>query len=210
MHRKKIHMLVLVGGFVAGGLLSGSTASAAEAGATAAMLANTCAGCHGTNGISGGPAMPTIGGLPANYLKTVMEQFKDGSRPSTIMGRLAKGYSDEENALLADAFSKFKWESAQSHPNSKKATAIDPALAAKGAELQASAKCDKCHEDGGVFQDDDTPRVGGQWLDYLLFKMQDLKNAALKVPQPKKMETAIEKLSLEDLTAIAHFYASKK
>ncbi|MBF0349054.1 MAG: cytochrome c4 [Magnetococcales bacterium] len=210
MHRKKVHMLALVSGIMAGGFLLSSTASAAEAGATAAMLANTCAGCHGTDGISGGPAMPTIAGLPANYLKTIMGEFKDGTRPSTIMGRLAKGYTTEEIALISDFFSKKKWANAQSHANSKNATAIDAAQATKGGKLVADAKCDKCHEDDGVFQDEDTPRVAGQWLDYLIFKMQDYKNPALKVPQEKKMETAMEKLTLEDLIAVSHFYASKK
>ncbi|MBF0108477.1 MAG: cytochrome C [Magnetococcales bacterium] len=210
MHRKKVHMLALVSGIMAGGFLMGTTASAAEGGATAAMLANTCAGCHGTDGISGGPSMPTIAGFPANHLKTLMGEFKDGTRPSTIMGRLAKGYSTEEIALIADFFSKKKWASAQSHANSKHATAIDPALAAKGEKVTADAKCDKCHEDAGAFQDEDTPRVAGQWLDYLIIKMQDYKNPAMKVPQEKKMETAMEKLSLEDLIAVSHFYASKK
>ncbi|MBF0418984.1 MAG: c-type cytochrome [Magnetococcales bacterium] len=209
MHRKKIHMMGLIGGLVMGGVVLASSASA-ETGPTAAMLANTCAGCHGTDGISGGPAMPTIAGFPANHVKTLMKEFKDGSRPSTIMGRLAKGYSDEEVALIADFFAKKKWASANSHANSKLATAIDPALATKGKKIAADAKCDKCHEDDGKFQDDNTPRLAGQWLDYLLFKMQDYKNAALKVPQEKKMEKAMEKLTAEDLTAIAHFYASKK
>ncbi|MBF0423164.1 MAG: c-type cytochrome [Magnetococcales bacterium] len=208
MHRKKIQTMGLISGLVAGGLLC-ATAANAESGPTAAMLANTCAGCHGTDGISGGPAMPTIAGMPANHIKTLMKEFKDGSRPSTIMGRLAKGYSDEEVALIADFFSKKKWADAESHANSKLATAVDQAQAGKGKKLTASAKCDKCHEDDGKAQDENTPRLAGQWLDYLLFKMQDYKNTALKVPQEKKMEKAMEKLSAEDLAAIAHFYASK-
>lgn len=210
MHLKKFHVLVLAGGLIAGGIVSTPAAAADPAGATAAMLANTCAGCHGTDGISGGPAMPTIAGMPANYLKTIMGEFKSGDRPSTIMGRLAKGYSEEEIALIADFFSKKKWVTEKSHANSKKVTAVDPALATKGKKIATDAKCDKCHEDDGVFQDDDTPRVAGQWLDYLIFKMQDYRNPALKVPQQKKMETAMEKLSVDDLIAIAHFYASKK
>ncbi|HIJ83913.1 MAG: sulfide dehydrogenase (flavocytochrome), cytochrome c subunit [Magnetococcales bacterium] len=208
MHRKKIRTLVLVGGFMAGGFLFGSTASAE--GPTAAMLANTCAGCHGTNGVSGGPAMPSIAGFPATYFKAIMKEFKDGTRPSTIMGRLAKGYSDEEIALIADFFAKTKWSSANGHANSKNATVVDTALAAKGKKLATDSKCDKCHEDDGVFQDEDTPRVAGQWLDYLIIKMRDYRNPDMKVPQQKKMETAMEKLSLDDLLAVAHFYASNK
>jgi sulfide dehydrogenase cytochrome subunit len=209
MHQKTIHTLVLAGGFVAMGLLASSTASA-ESGATAAMLAETCAGCHGTDGASGGPAMPTIGGLPTAYLNTVMAQYKSDERPSTIMGRLAKGYSEEETALISEYFSKKPWVNATSHANSKNRTMPDSALAAKGEKVAKKAKCDKCHEDGGAYQDDDTPRLAGQWLDYLLFKAQDYKNDKIDVPQPKKMKRAISKLSMEDMEAVAHFYATKK
>ncbi|WP_130472024.1 c-type cytochrome [Candidatus Magnetaquicoccus inordinatus] len=208
MQQRKIRMLTAVGGVLAGMMLLG--ASAAQADATGPMLANTCAGCHGTNGISAGPAMPTIAGMPAKYLKAVMADFASGKRPSTIMGRLAKGYSEAEIALIADEFAKQKWQNAKSGPQSKMATAVNAKLAKEGEKATKGAKCDKCHEDNGVFQDDDTPRVAGQWLDYLRFKVQDLKNPELKVPQAEKMKTGIDKLSAEQLEAVAHFYASQK
>ncbi|MEO5340886.1 MAG: cytochrome c4 [Magnetococcus sp. MYC-9] len=208
MQKRKIRALTVAGGLLAGVVLLGS--SSAEAGATAAMLANTCAGCHGTNGVSGGPAMPTIAGMPAKYLKEVMAAFKSDKRPSTIMGRLAKGYSDEEIALIADFFAKQKWQNAQSAPQSKMATPVNATLAKQGEKTTKAAKCDKCHEDNGVFQDDDTPRMAGQWLDYLRFKVQDLKNPAITVPQADKMKAGIDKLSAEELEAVAHFYASQK
>ena len=208
MQQKKVRMLVVFGGLLAGVVPSGI--STAEEGLRGEMLANTCAGCHGTNGISGGPAMPTIAGMPAKYLKAVMADFKSGKRPSTIMGSLAKGYSDEETALIADYFAAQKWQNAASAPQSKMATPVDKKLAAQGDKVAKNAKCDKCHEDNGVFQDEDTPRVGGQWLDYLRFKMQDLKNPAITVPQADKMKSGIEKLSAEDAEAVAHFYASQK
>ncbi|MES9885394.1 MAG: c-type cytochrome, partial [Candidatus Sedimenticola sp. 6PFRAG1] len=71
----------------------------------AAMLANTCAGCHGTLGDSMGPATPTIAGLEADYIVEVMEDYKSGERHSTIMTRIAKGYSDKEIEQMAAFFS---------------------------------------------------------------------------------------------------------
>ncbi|MBF0273291.1 MAG: c-type cytochrome [Magnetococcales bacterium] len=178
--------------------------------AEAAMLANTCAGCHGTNGVSAGPSMPTIAGLSAPYLKHVMAEFKSGKRPSTIMGRIAKGYTEEETARLADFLSKAKWQNVASHANSQLATKVDDARAKKGKKLVDTQKCGKCHEDDGLTQDEDTPRMAGQWVDYLLIKMQDFKNQHLTVPQPEKMQKAIDKLSPQELEDIAHFYASKR
>ena len=205
MHKRNVRMLA-----VAAGLMTGIAAfgTSAEAGPSAAMLANTCAGCHGTNGVSGGPAMPSIAGMPVTYLTEIMADFRSGERPSTIMGRLAEGYTDEENALMAEFFAKQTWQNAKSAPQSRLATPVDPALAKKGKKL--AKKCGKCHEDDGVTQNEDTPRMAGQWVDYLMFKFQDLQREGLKVPQPKKMKKQIGKLSAEELEAVAHFYAHQR
>lgn len=69
-------------------------------------LANTCNNCHGINGVSVGPSMPSIGGLPESYLKSIMLEWKAGTRYSATMGRLVKGYSDEQIGALATYFSK--------------------------------------------------------------------------------------------------------
>lgn len=37
-----------------------------------------------------------------------MQAFKTGARPATIMHQLAKGYTDEEIAVLAEYFAKQK------------------------------------------------------------------------------------------------------
>ena len=178
--------------------------------------------------------MPTIAGMPAEYLKTIMAEFKlqglldlkkakklkdeapldalhkEGvkPRPSTIMGRLAVGYSEEQTALMADFFAKQKWASAGNNPM---ATRINKRLVKKGKKL-ARKKCKGCHEARGIpdADDEDTPRLGGQWLDYLMLKMADYKNPDLTVPQPSKMAKKIKKMSAKDLQAIAHFYAAQK
>jgi cytochrome c553 len=67
-------------------------------------LAASCAACHGTNGRSnGGP--PVLAGLEKSYFITQMMSMKSGTRPTTVMGKHAKGYSDEEIAMLADFYS---------------------------------------------------------------------------------------------------------
>jgi len=76
------------------GMLLGATQLQAEP--TATMLADTCAGCHGTDGASTGPATPSLAGMSEEYMVESMEAFKSGERPSTVMGRIAKGYSEKE------------------------------------------------------------------------------------------------------------------
>lgn len=68
-------------------------------------LAAQCANCHGTNGKSVA-VVPSLAGQPANQIVQKMKDYRDGKLPASIMHQLAKGYSDEQVALMADYFSK--------------------------------------------------------------------------------------------------------
>ena len=72
-----------------------------------AMLANSCAACHGTDGKSPG-SIPSISGKSAKFITETLKGFRDGTLKSTVMGRHAKGYSDEEIQLIAEFFSSVK------------------------------------------------------------------------------------------------------
>ena len=63
-------------------------------------LAATCANCHGTHGIAKGE-MKTLAGRPAAELIQLMNEFRSGSRPATIMHQISKGYTDEQIRLVA-------------------------------------------------------------------------------------------------------------
>lgn len=67
------------------------------------ILSLSCASCHGTDGKSVG-IIPSFYGKSPEYLETALKDFKSGKRYSTVMGRHAKGYSDEDIHLIAQYF----------------------------------------------------------------------------------------------------------
>ena len=67
------------------------------------ILALSCASCHGTDGKSVG-IMPGFHGKSASYLNAALMEFKNDERYSSVMGRHAKGYTDEEITLIAEYF----------------------------------------------------------------------------------------------------------
>ncbi len=73
--------------------LRGRRTAELMSGASARMLSDTCAGCHGTDGASVGPASPTIAGMNGEYFVELMQGFKNDEVYGTIMGRIAKGYT---------------------------------------------------------------------------------------------------------------------
>lgn len=72
-----------------------------------AVLALSCAACHGTGGASPG-SIPSIRGKTAEYVATALTEFKTGKRPATVMDRLSKGYSDAEIKALAEHFASLR------------------------------------------------------------------------------------------------------
>jgi cytochrome c553 len=73
----------------------------------ARSLAANCTSCHGPNGNSLG-AIPSIAGLDKATIVAALQAFRDGARPATVMHQHAKGYTEQEFAVLADFFSSQK------------------------------------------------------------------------------------------------------
>lgn len=81
------------------------TSTKAQEIASGALLAGTCFSCHGPSGDSVG-IIDALAGQPANGTVKKMNEFKKGEKPSTVMGRIAKGYNDAEIAAMAAFFEK--------------------------------------------------------------------------------------------------------
>ena len=99
---KKTKLLLLGSTLFASSVLVNSAYAGID---RATMLANTCAGCHGPNGISNGHT-PSIAGLPEYKIIESMNNFASGAQASTVMQRIAKGYSEQDIKDLAGYFSK--------------------------------------------------------------------------------------------------------
>jgi len=195
MKSRKLSVLFLAGGLMA--------SAHAMAGVTdAAMISNTCAGCHGTDGASQGEA-PVIAGLSEQYLTETMENYKEGRRYSTIMGRMAKGYDTKQIQAMSAFYANKPWVNA----NQK----VDSALAAKGKALHMSKGCVGCHGATGISPMANTPRLTGQYIDYMVIQMQDYQDPSRAIPpSAMAMRGMFAGMSEADLRALAHFYASEK
>lgn len=68
-------------------------------------LAATCANCHGTNGRAlPGSGLDALAGVPQAVTLQKLAEFKRGERGGSIMPQIAKGYTDEQLALIAAYF----------------------------------------------------------------------------------------------------------
>jgi sulfide dehydrogenase cytochrome subunit len=195
MKIKLFSQLLLLGGVATASpmLLAGTP--------TGAVLGGTCAACHGYNGSSVG-IIPSIAGNKVEYFVDAMEGFKSGERKSTVMGRIAKGYSSEEINRMAEFFA--------SKPSLPMAQQFDARKAELGAKIHEES-CNKCHKDGGKSAEED-PILAGQSMLYLQYSMDDFKNKDREPDEKmsKKVKEVIEKHGREGLEALIHYYGSKK
>lgn len=77
----------------------------AQSGDTVARsLAATCAACHGTEGRGVPQAFAALAGRPKGDLVTILQGYKTGKIPATVMHQLAKGYSDQQIEIIAAYF----------------------------------------------------------------------------------------------------------
>jgi cytochrome c553 len=67
-------------------------------------LAATCANCHGTNGRALGDTVKPLAGVSADKIVAMLNDYKSGAQPATIMHQLAKGFTDEQIRLIAAFF----------------------------------------------------------------------------------------------------------
>lgn len=66
----------------------------------AALLAGTCAACHGTDGTLADGIEP-LAGRSRDSLIDALLAYREGRLPATIMDRIARGYSEAEIAAIA-------------------------------------------------------------------------------------------------------------
>ncbi|MGE5504868.1 MAG: c-type cytochrome [Actinomycetota bacterium] len=69
------------------------------------VMADACAGCHGTDGASLG-AMPAFSTKSGDELKKLLREYKSGAREATVMDRIVKGYSEAQLDAIVDYYKK--------------------------------------------------------------------------------------------------------
>ena len=92
MHRVLLPMLAI----------AWAVAGPAEA-AEAPPGASSCTGCHAPTRIADS-VIPRIAGRKATEITTAMREFRSGARPSSVMGRIAKGFDDQQTDAIAAWF----------------------------------------------------------------------------------------------------------
>ena len=170
---------------------------------TASLAVQGCFGCHGPQGQSQSPSIPSLAGLSRGYLLSVLRAYRHGGRFSTVMGRLLSGASDADLAEMADYFSR---QTARV-PKQR----VDWDLASKGRQLHR-LYCRECHGDRHQDGEPGTPKLNGQWMSYLRWTLRDYLMGANQTEQAMShsLIRLIRRHGEEGLEALIHYYGSAR
>ena len=96
-----MHRLLLPA--LASTLLLASLARRAGRAADAPPGASSCTGCHAAKKIPDS-VIPRIAGRKASDIVQFMREYRSGAWPSSVMGRIAKGFDDQQIDAIAAWF----------------------------------------------------------------------------------------------------------
>ncbi len=178
------------------------------------LIAGTCVGCHGHEGSSMGPSIPTIAGLDVETFIHMMKIYRDNTdslgdehffldgHPSTIMGRIAKGYTDAEIEVMAKYFG--------SKPFVRQVQKVDQKKVKRGRILHQQY-CEKCHEQDGHVDVDEGGILAGQWMPYLRHSIIDFNIGSRKLPRDmsRRLRMMIRRYGQSSVDDVVNFYGSQ-
>ncbi|MCU7917666.1 MAG: c-type cytochrome [Candidatus Thiodiazotropha sp. (ex Dulcina madagascariensis)] len=167
------------------------------------LVVQPCFPCHGPQGRSGSPAIPSLAGLPRDYLEAVMRAYRYGGRFGTVMGRLLQAYDDKAIGVMARYFSR------QPYPLQKQTT--DWRLADRGRMLHRRY-CRDCHGDLARPAEKGVPPLHGRWMDYLRWTLRDYLVGINQGDEEmaEQLRNLLRRQGPEGLEALVHYYGKAK
>jgi cytochrome c553 len=160
--------------------------------------AQVCVACHGADGNSPLPAIPSLAGQPKQFIVTALFMFREGRRTNAMMTPFADKLSNADLNDLAAYFSAQKMT-----PATRKSSED---TVAKARAVTEKNNCVACHTATLVGQQH-IPRLAGQHKEYLLEQLKGFK-AATRADFDGTMTSAAQGLAVEELDMLADYLST--
>lgn len=163
--------------------------------------AQICVGCHGENGVSTTPGIPSLAGQQDQFIQWQLVFFRSGRRPNPAMAPIVADITDEDIRNLGAYFHSLPY-------NTKLADGVPNAdLTAKGKSVAAQHRCASCHKDD--FRGERAAAaIANQREDYLVKALSDYRATTRPSTGVAAMTEAAAGLSDDEITAVSHYLAT--
>jgi cytochrome c553 len=157
-----------------------------------------CLDCHGTNGQSAIPAVPSLGGQPVFYLTVQLLMFREKLRVVELMNQVMQGFKDDDLRSMADTLAKLP-------PPEPAGGSMDAARMERARTLIEQHRCNFCHQ-RNYSGEQNVPRLAGQREDYLAKALREYKNNTRR-GYDASMADVLYWISDEQILDLAYFLA---
>jgi cytochrome c553 len=161
----------------------------------------TCLACHGENGKSETPEVPSLGAQQAFYVTVQLLMFREKMRTAEPMNDMAKGLTDDDLRVFAEAI-------AASPAPQPAAGPVDEARMQRARALVQQHRCNFCHRQDFSGQDN-VPRIGAQREDYLVKALRGYKDNS-RHGYDTAMADVIAPITDADILDLAYYIARAK
>lgn len=156
----------------------------------------SCLACHGANGQSTIPEVPSLGGQPAFYLTIQLLMFREKLRVVEPMNQMMQGLKDDDLRSMAAYLAKLP-------PPKPTEGSVDPARMERARTLIEQHRCNFCHN-RDYSGEENVPRLAGQREDYLAKAMREYKNNTRR-GYDASMADVLYLISDEQILDLAYF-----
>lgn len=169
----------------------------------AQIAAAVCVSCHGENGVSATPELPSLAGQTPAAIYKQLHDYRSGARFHPQMTPIAKQLVVPDLADVAVYFGR-----GADHGLGGRDLPGDPEivkLATEGDSARRIPACNSCHVNaaGGPIE---TPVLTGQHRVYLATQLAAYKNGQRKNDVYRRMRAIAAQLSDEEIEALARYY----
>jgi cytochrome c553 len=179
-------------------LLAGTGEACAADAAAGMQKAQVCIACHGPEGSSNNPAVPSLAGQPAQFIGTQLLMFREGKRKDAQMSPFAANLSNADLNNIAAYYAAQKLL-----PPAREVSAGN---AEAGARLAQQYNCVQCHG-AALMGQQHIPRLAGQQREYLKAQLRGFK-ASTRFDMDGQMTSAVQGLSDADIEVLAAYLAT--
>lgn len=178
----------------------------AEADAAAGReKAQTCAACHGQNGISAAPSFPHLAGQQMSYTAKQIIDIRDGNRLVPEMIGQVDDFSDEDAWDVAAYYAEQESNVGQADPD-EEALMRGQELYRAGDMSKGIPACVACH--GPTAAGINTavyPALSGQFPQYTVATLQDFASGERANDPSNMMSDIAVRMSDTDMQAVANY-----
>ena len=160
-----------------------------------------CLACHGQNGQSENPGVPSLGAQQAFYTTVQLLMFRERMRLVDPMNEMAKGLSDDDLHGFADAIAKLPAPKPADGP-------VDAARMERARALAEQNHCNVCHTPSFAGQEN-VPHIADQREDYLVKALRGYKDNSRR-GYDAAMADVVPQLTDEQILDLAYYLARVK